>query len=183
MPPKQRKICVMGFRAVGKSTITIQFVESHSPETYNPTIENTYKKLIKHQGQEYATEIIDTAGQDEYSILNNKYSIGIHGYILVYSVTSRSSLETIKALNDKILNSLGTEKIPRVLVGNKSDLVNERVISKEEAQNLANEWDCAFVECSGKNNENVEEVFRQILNEVGKSQQTEAPQKEGCIIM
>ncbi|KYQ96753.1 hypothetical protein DLAC_11571 [Tieghemostelium lacteum] len=183
MAPKQRKICLMGFRAVGKSTITIQFVENHCPETYNPTIEGTYQKIIKHRGQDFSTEIIDTAGQDEFSILQKQYSIGIHGYILVYSVTSKASLDVVKVLNDKILNSLGTEKIPRVLVGNKSDLENERVISKEEGQSLANQWECAFVECSGKNNDNVEEIFKQILNEVDKNQQPDTPQKESCILM
>ncbi|EGG21113.1 Ras GTPase [Cavenderia fasciculata] len=181
MPVKQRKICVMGFRAVGKSTITIQYVDNHCPETYNPTIENTFQKVIKHNGNEYSTEIIDTAGQDEYSILQKQYTIGIHGYILVYSVTSASSLEVVKVLNDKILNALGTEKIPRVLVGNKRDLENERVISKEGGQSLANEWECAFVECSGKNNSNVDEVFKQILAEIDKSQLPEQPQKEGFL--
>ncbi|GAM18428.1 hypothetical protein SAMD00019534_016030 [Acytostelium subglobosum LB1] len=184
MPPTKRKICVMGFRAVGKSTITLQYVDKNCPDTYNPTIENTFQKVIKLQSnKEYATEIIDTAGQDEYSILQKQYSIGIHGYILVYSVTSASSLDVIKVLNDKILNALGTEKIPRVLVGNKSDLEGERQISKEQGQSLANEWDCAFVECSGKNNVNVEEVFKQILMEIDKSQQPEAPQSSGCILM
>ncbi|KAN0022839.1 hypothetical protein ACTFIV_001992 [Dictyostelium citrinum] len=183
-PQKHRKICVMGSRAVGKSTITMQFVESHCPDSYHPTIENTYQKIIRHQGQEYSVEIIDTAGQDEYSILQKQYSIGIHGYILVYSVTSVSSLEVIKVLNDKILSSLGAEKIPRVLVGNKSDLDNERNISRDQGIQLANEWECAFVECSGKNNENVEEVFKQILNEVNKgSTGPDPPQKEGCILM
>eukprot|EP01132_Coremiostelium_polycephalum_P004281 gene4281-5355_t len=182
-PLIQRKICLMGYRAVGKSTITNQFVENHCPESYNPTIENTFQKVIKHQGREYSTEIIDTAGQDEFSILQKQYCIGMHGYILVYSVTSTVSLEVVKVLNDKILNSLGTEKIPRVLVGNKSDLENERVISRDEGLSLANKWDCSFVECSGKNNDNVEEVFRQILIEVDKSQQPETPQKEGCILM
>ncbi|EGC39478.1 Ras GTPase [Dictyostelium purpureum] len=185
-PQKHRKICVMGSRAVGKSTITVQFVDNHAPDAYHPTIENTYQKLIKHQGQDYSIEIIDTAGQDEYSILQKQYSIGIHGYILVYSVTSASSLEVVKVLNDKILNSLGMEQIPRVLVGNKSDLTGERNISKEAGQSLANEWECAFIECSGKNNINVEEVFKLILNEVNKGFQppsNDPPPKEGCILM
>ncbi|EFA80430.1 Ras GTPase [Heterostelium album PN500] len=181
-PQTKRKICVMGFRAVGKSTITIQYVDKHCPDTYNPTIENTFQKVIKLGSREYSTEIIDTAGQDEYSILQKQYSVGIHGYILVYSVTSASSLEVVKVLNDKILNALGTEKIPRVLVGNKSDLEGERQISKEEAQSLANKWECAFCECSGKNNVNVEEVFKLMLQEIDKSQQPEQQQNSGLTI-
>ena len=47
----------------GKSSLTVQFVENHFVESYYPTIENTFSKTIKYKGQEYTTEIIDTAGQ------------------------------------------------------------------------------------------------------------------------
>jgi len=185
MPPtqKQRKVVVMGFRAVGKSTITVQFVENHYVDTYNPTIENTFHKLIKHQGEDFLTEIVDTAGQDEFSIFQRRYSVGVDGYILVYSVNSQASLEIVRVINDKILNACGAEKVPRVLVGNKSDLVLERQISKEQGQQLANEWNCAFVECSGKHNENISEIFKQIIIEIEKEQKQPPPKKEGCTTM
>eukprot|EP00026_Physarum_polycephalum_P018113 Phypoly_transcript_19580.p1 GENE.Phypoly_transcript_19580~~Phypoly_transcript_19580.p1 ORF type:complete len:186 (+),score=22.38 Phypoly_transcript_19580:54-611(+) len=185
MPPqKQRKVVVMGFRAVGKSTITVQYVENHFADTYNPTIENTFHKVIKHQGEDYQTEIVDTAGLDEFSIFPQRYCAGVHGYILVYSVTSKSSLEVVRTLNDRILNACGTEKIPRVLVGNKSDLVLERQISREEGQALANEWSCGFVECSGKHNENIAEIFKQIIIEIEKDNLHEPPPKKNdCIMM
>merc|ERR1712098_972962 len=69
--PKQRKIAIVGSRSVGKSSLTVQFVDGHFVESYYPTIENTFSKVIKYKNQEYATEIVDTAGQDEYSILNS----------------------------------------------------------------------------------------------------------------
>jgi hypothetical protein len=50
-------------RALGKSSLTVQFVEHHFVESYYPTIENTFSRIIKHNGQDYATEIVDTAGQ------------------------------------------------------------------------------------------------------------------------
>ncbi|CAG8510261.1 10997_t:CDS:2 [Scutellospora calospora] len=80
--PKPRTIAVLGSRAVGKSSLTIQFVENHFVDSYYPTIENTFNKVIRYRGQEIAAEIIDTAGQDEHSILNSTHAIGIHGYIL-----------------------------------------------------------------------------------------------------
>lgn len=111
--------------STGKSSLTVQFVENHFVESYYPTIENTFSRIIKYKGQEYATEIIDTAGQvgwfprqtsftqtvtdwpqDEYSILNSRHSIGIHGYMLVYSVASKQSFEMIKIIRGKILNHL-----------------------------------------------------------------------------
>uniref|UniRef100_A0A670KBA4 Ras homolog, mTORC1 binding n=1 Tax=Podarcis muralis TaxID=64176 RepID=A0A670KBA4_PODMU len=89
MPPsKSRKIAILGYRSVGKSSLTIQFVEGQFVDSYDPTIENTFTKLITVNGQEYHLQVVDTAGQDEYSIFPQTYSIDINGYILVYSVTS-----------------------------------------------------------------------------------------------
>jgi small GTP-binding protein len=173
----------MGFRAVGKSTITIQFVENHFVDVYNPTIENTFHKTIKYKGTDYVTEILDTAGQDEFSIFQKHYSVGIHGYILVYSVTSRKSLEILKVINEKILNALGTEKVPRVLVGNKTDLHMERKVTKEEVQALATEWGCAFVECSGKHNEHIEDIFTAMIAEIEKDAAPAPTTGTSCIIL
>lgn len=75
-------------------------------ENYYPTIESTFSRTITYKGQEYLTEIVDTAGQDEYSLLNSKHFIGIHGYMLVYSVASRQSFEMVRVIRDKILNHL-----------------------------------------------------------------------------
>jgi len=86
---KKRKIAVLGSRSVGKSSLVIQFTENQFIESYYPTIENTFTKSVSYKGVDYDCDIIDTAGQDEYSILNSKHAIGIHGFVLVYSVTSR----------------------------------------------------------------------------------------------
>ena len=84
----------------------MRYVDGHFVESYYPTIENTFSKEIRYKGQEFATEIVDTAGQDEYSILNSKHFIGIHGYMLVYSVSSLQSFEMVQVIRDKILNHL-----------------------------------------------------------------------------
>lgn len=62
------------------------------------TIESTFTKTLKHRGQEFQTEIVDTAGQDDFSILNSKHAIGMHGYVLVYGANSRQSFEVIKVI-------------------------------------------------------------------------------------
>mmetsp|Transcript_8095 Transcript_8095/g.11143 ORF Transcript_8095/g.11143 Transcript_8095/m.11143 type:complete len:188 (+) Transcript_8095:133-696(+) len=180
-----RKICVMGFRAVGKSSIAVQFVENHFVEQYNPTIENTFHKVVKFGNTDYHTEIVDTAGQDEFSILQKHYSVGVHGYVLVYSVTSNKSLETLRLINDKILNALGTDKVPRVLVANKTDLESDRKVSREKGQALASEWKCAFVECSAKQNDGIDQVFRKIVDEIEKDSNMVIPtQADGkCVIL
>ncbi|KAK9340461.1 small GTPase superfamily [Lipomyces starkeyi] len=181
-PPRPRKIAVVGSRAVGKSSMTVQFVEEHFVESYYPTIENQFSKIIRYKGQDYATEILDTAGQDEFSIMNQKHSIGVHGYVLVYSITSRSSFDMIRVIRDKILNNTGTESIPMVVVGNKSDLGAQRKVETIEGKNLAQEWNCPFVETSARHNANIAKVFELLIGEIEKYQNP-APDSSGkCII-
>ena len=140
---------------MGKSSVTIQFVDGHFVDSYNPTIENTFQKVITVKGEDFDTQIVDTAGQDDYSIFQSRFYMGVHGYVLVYSVNSRTSLEMCRVLNEKIINAHGTENVPRVLAGNKSDLVYDRQITTEEGRKLAEEWGCVFIECSAKHNDNI----------------------------
>lgn len=63
---KQRKVALMGFRSVGKSSLAIQFVQGQFVDSYDPTIENTFNKSIKVKNQEFELFVVDTAGQDEY---------------------------------------------------------------------------------------------------------------------
>lgn len=163
-----RRIAVMGFRAVGKSSLTIQFVEHHFVDQYRPTIENTFSTKMKAKGLEFSVKIVDTSGQDEYSIIPNNLGLGMHGYVLVYAVSSRQSFDIVKIIRDKLLNLMGTDTLPMVLVGNKKDLHLERKIAYEEGKKLAEEWCCPFVEASAKQNDEVFSVFSQMLNEIEK---------------
>lgn len=169
----------------GKSSLAVRYVDGHFIESYYPTIENTFSKEIKYKGQEYATEIVDTAGQDEYSILNSKHFIGIHGYMLVYSVASKQSYEMIQVIRDKILNHLGVDWVPLVIVGNKSDLRPEqRQVSLEDGRRLAEKFDCAWTEASARFDTNVARAFELLIGQVEKSQNPNEPQDGGkCTVM
>ncbi|XP_017602259.1 PREDICTED: GTP-binding protein Rheb isoform X2 [Corvus brachyrhynchos] len=148
----------------GKSSLTIQFVEGQFVDSYDPTIENTFTKLITVNGQEYHLQLVDTAGQDEYSIFPQTYSIDINGYILVYSVTS-------------------IKRIPIMLVGNKKDLHMERVISYEEGKALAESWNAAFLESSAKENQTAVDVFKRIILEAEKIDGAASQGKSSCSVM
>jgi Ras family protein len=183
--PKQRKVAIVGSRSVGKSSLTVQFVDGHFVDSYYPTIENTFSKNIKYKGQEYSTEIVDTAGQDEYSILNSKHFIGIHGYMLVYSVSSLPSFEMVQVIREKILNHLGTESVPIVIVGNKSDLRPEqRQVNADDGKRLAGRFNCAWTEASARYNENVANAFELLIGEIERSQNPGEPPRSGnCSLM
>jgi len=182
---RKRKIAVLGSRSVGKSSLVIQFIENHFVESYYPTIEATFSKSVNYKGVEYECDIIDTAGQDEYSLLNSKHAIGIHGYVLVYSVASQKSFEMIQIIRDKIIEFCGTEDIPCVIVGSKIDLEASRQIKAEDGMKLAKSTNAAWVETSAKNNVNVGKVFElclaEIENRVPTNGDPESPSK--CAIM
>jgi Ras family protein len=129
VPPRQRKIALLGSRSVGKSSLAVQFCDEHFVDSYYPTIEEQFSKEFKYKGKEYLLEIQDTAGHDEFSILNPKYAIGVNGYIIVYSVASRASFEMVPIIRDKILSYSSVEKVPLCIVGNKSDLEVQRCVS------------------------------------------------------
>ena len=182
---KQRKIAIVGSRAVGKSSLTVQYCEGHFVESYYPTIENTFSHEILYKSQTFLTEIIDTAGQDEYSILNSKHFIGIHGYMIVYSVASRPSFELVEVIRDKILNHLGADAVPLMVVGNKTDMRKEaRTVSVEEGRELGRRFGCGWVECSAKEGTNVGRAFEMMIAEVEKGAEPDKPAGGGkCVVM
>ncbi|KAI4826968.1 hypothetical protein KUCAC02_030398, partial [Chaenocephalus aceratus] len=180
--PKHRKIAVIGYRSVGKSSLTIQFVEGQFVDSYDPTIENTFNKLVNVNGQDFNLQLVDTAGQDEYSIFHQSHSMDIHGYVLVYAVTSNKSFEVVQVLHDKLLDMVGKIQVPTVLVGNKKDLHMERVIKPEEGKKLADSWGAAFIESSAKENETAVEVFKRIILEMEKADGNGPPEEKKCAI-
>ena len=97
------------------------------------------------------------------------------GFILVYAINLRATFEELeKSFIEKFERIKGdVRKVPLVLVGNKCDLEDERVIDKEEAETRARAWGCEFLECSAKTNINVESAFHEVIRQVKKS---EAPQ-------
>jgi len=181
MPAKQRKIAVMGYRSVGKSSLSIQFVEGQFVDSYDPTIENTFTKSTRVNSQEYEIKLIDTAGQDEYSILPLQYSIDVHGYVLVYSITSLKSFEVVKTIYEKLMDVTGKVHLPIVLVGNKTDLHLERTISVEEGRKLAENWNAIFLETSAKQNASVSDIFHNLVGEIEKADGN-SNEKSGCAL-
>ncbi|RXG52425.1 GTP-binding protein Rheb [Armadillidium vulgare] len=163
-PPKTRRVAVMGYTSVGKSTLCIQFIEGHFVDNYDPTIENTFNKV---NGQEFGLELIDTAGQDEFSIFPNHYAMDIQGYILVYSITSAASFDAVQSIYEKIVD-LGKVNVPIVLVGNKTDLQMERAVSTESGRKKAEQWNAVFIETTAKQHESVNEIFSKIILEIEK---------------
>ncbi|KAK7014483.1 hypothetical protein VNI00_019326 [Paramarasmius palmivorus] len=125
-------------------------------QTYDPTIEDSYRKQTVLDGRMCYIEIIDTAGQEEYSALRDLWIRQAEGFVLVYSVASRDSFDRIEGFR----RSLYSVKRPIfALAGNQADRVNEREVSQVDGEDLARNYGCEYVETSAKTGENVEDVF------------------------
>ncbi|GMT20122.1 hypothetical protein PFISCL1PPCAC_11419 [Pristionchus fissidentatus] len=146
-----RKIAIMGYPCVGKSSITLRFINGNFPEAYDTTIEDRHDKPYSWKGREYALRITDTAGQQEFTIFPRSCSIDVDGFILVYAIDDRKSFEIIQTIHDKIVECVGDMNVPIVVVGNKLDLQYQgRVVTREEGETLAKKWKANFVEISAR---------------------------------
>ncbi|VVT49921.1 uncharacterized protein SAPINGB_P002510 [Magnusiomyces paraingens] len=155
------KIIVLGDGGVGKTALTIQLCMNHFVETYDPTIEDSYRKQVVIDDDPATLEVLDTAGQEEYTALRDQWIREGEGFILVYSITSRSSFTRIKTFFNQIQRvKEDAEPYSVVIVGNKSDRNDEREVSTQEGEVLAKELgDIPFFESSAKYNINTETAF------------------------
>ena len=86
------------------------------------------------------------------------------GFVLVYSITAQSTFNDLQDLREQILRVKDTDDVPMVLVGNKCDLEDERVVGKDQGVNLARQFNCAFMETSAKAKINVNDVSSRLFN-------------------
>jgi len=177
------RLVVVGGGGVGKSALTIQLIQQHFIEEYDPTIEDSYRKQVQIDGETALLDILDTAGQDDYSAMRDQYMRSGEGFFLVYTVISRSSFEEITKFKDQILRAKDKPKVPLVLIGNKCDLETERQVSKTEGQDLAKHFNCPFFETSAKTRVNVDDSFYELVREIRRyragSQKKVQPSQNG----
>jgi len=163
MSQDSTKIVVLGSGGVGKSAITVQFVQGIFVEKYDPTIEDSYRKMVEVDGNQFMLEILDTAGTEQFTAMRDLYMKNGQGFVLAYSIIAQSTFNDIPELRDQIVRVKDTESIPTVLVGNKCDLADQRVITTEQGEALASKFNARFIEASAKTKINVEEIFHTLV--------------------
>ncbi|KAK6059871.1 Ras family protein [Cooperia oncophora] len=146
---REYKIVVLGSGGVGKSALTVQFVQGIFVEKYDPTIEDSYRK-------------------EQFTAMRDLYMKNGQGFVLVYSITAQSTFNDLMDLRDQILRVKDTDEVPMILVGNKCDLEDERVVGKDQGQNLARQFGSAFLETSAKAKINVSEVFYDLIRQINR---------------
>ena len=158
------RVVVFGAGGVGKSSLVLRFVRGTFRESYIPTIEDTYRQVISCNKQVCTLQITDTTGSHQFPAMQRLSISKGHAFILVYSITSRQSLEELRPIFAEILDIKGdVETIPVMLVGNKCDESSGREVTLTSGQALAKQWNCAFMETSAKTSHNVKELFQELL--------------------
>jgi Ras-related protein Rab-1A len=180
------KLLLIGDSGVGKSCLLLRFADDTYTESYISTIVVDFKiRTIELDGKTVKLQIWDTAGQERFRTITSSYYRGAHGIIVVYDVTDAESFANVKQWLGEI-DRYAAENVNKLLVGNKSDLVNKKVVEYTAAKEFADSLAIPFLETSAKNSTNVEEAFltmaRQIKMRIGNqtagaNQKKDAPVK------
>uniref|UniRef100_A0A670YIE7 RHEB like 1 n=1 Tax=Pseudonaja textilis TaxID=8673 RepID=A0A670YIE7_PSETE len=149
------------------TSLAHQFIDGEFLECYDPTVESTYNKMLMVGKDEFHLQLVDTAGQDEYTILPHSFIIGIHGYVLVYSVTSLRSFQVVKSLHSKLHESRGK---------------TSRQVKTDEGRKLADSWGAVFLESSAKENQMTQGIFTKVIEEIDRVDNSYGEQRN-CTIM
>ncbi|KAG1725988.1 small GTPase superfamily [Suillus lakei] len=156
------RIVMLGDGGVGKTALAVQFTSNCFVRDYDPTIEDSYRKQLIVDNKRSCIEIIDTAGQEEYANLRDQWVREGQGFILVYSITARSSFERLEAFRQSLVK-VKRQKPIFILVANKCDVTYQREVSCEEGIALARTFGCKFLETSARTAYNVELLFAHIV--------------------
>ncbi|KAK0666302.1 ras family-domain-containing protein [Cercophora samala] len=166
-PVREYHVVVLGAGGVGKSCLTAQFVHNEWIESYDPTIEDSYRTQVSVDGRQVVLEILDTAGTDQFVAMRDLFLKSGQGFLLVFSIASRSSFDELATLREEILRIKDDDMIPIVMVGNKADLEDQRAVDRARAFSVSRSWNAPYYESSARTRTNVDEVFidlcRQLL--------------------
>jgi len=178
------KLIVLGNGGVGKSAITLRFVQDIFEENYVPTIEDAYRNIKDIDGRPIRLEIIDTAGTEQFRAMRDIYMKDGDGYILVYDITDEVSFEEIKQLQVKIIRTreeLSETETAIIVVGNKADLESSRSVPKTSGQAFAIANGCEFIESSAKSDLNIDAIFTNLVREIKRlSAKNKVANEQGC---
>ncbi|XP_072027073.1 ras-related protein Rab-10-like isoform X2 [Amphiura filiformis] len=170
------KVVVIGDSDVGKSATVARFVTNTDPtmRPYHATIGIDFKiKTVELQGKKIKLQIWDTAGQERFHTITTSYYRGAMGIMLVYDITQEKTFDNIaKWLRN--IQEHANEDVEKMLLGNKCDMEDKRMISKERGEAISRENGIKFLETSAKANINVEKAFMTLAEDILKKY----PQKD-----
>eukprot|EP00731_Ephydatia_muelleri_P018920 Em0011g960a len=160
------KVLIVGNSAVGKTAFLVRYCD----ETFLPAFVSTVgidfkvKTLIRND-KRVKLQIWDTAGQERYRTITTAYYRGAMGFIIMFDLTNEDSFLAVKKWTTQI-QDLSWEKARTILVGNKCDLASSRVVTNEQATELAQTLGVKYFETSAKDDINVKQTFDALVDEI-----------------
>ena len=194
------KVLLFGNSNVGKSSLFLRFVDDIWNDTFVPTIGVDFKiKTFDIDEKKIKMQIWDTAGQERFKNIIASYYRGAHGILLIYDVTDKDSFKNLSNWLIEIEKN-ASKNVLKVLIGNKNDLEDKRVITYNQGKEFADTYGLKFIETSAKKNLNVNEAFETLGRElmqasedkritkqrqnkkisVAKAQDLNTEKKDGC---
>lgn len=163
------KLLLIGNSGVGKSCLLLRFSDDTYTNDYISTIGVDFKiKTIELDGKTVKLQIWDTAGQERFRTITSSYYRGSHGIIIVYDVTDQDSFDSVKMWLQEI-DRYATSTVLKLLVGNKCDLNDKRVVDYDTAKEFAEANQMPFLETSALDSTNVEEAFLTMARQIKES--------------
>ena len=160
------KVLLIGNSNVGKSSLFLKFVDDIWNDTFVPTIGVDFKiKTFEIDSSKIKMQIWDTAGQERFKNIIASYYRGAHGILLLYDVTDKDSFKNLSNWLIEIEKN-SSKNVIKVLIGNKTDLEDKRVISQNQGKDFADTYGLKFIETSVKKNINVKEAFETLGREL-----------------
>ncbi len=152
------KSVVVGDGGSGKTAVVVRFSQGFFQENYKLTIGVEFAvKTIHINNYNVKLQIWDTGGQERFRYVRPLYYKGSMGCIILFDLTNRESFDHVPKWLEEVKKESGN--IPILLVGNKSDLINERTVSLEEAKQISKDLNMFYIESSAKNGKGVGDVF------------------------
>ena len=163
------KILLLGDSNVGKTLLIGKFIKDDFSENTLNTIGLDLKcKSLILEDKKINVQLWDTAGQEKYKSMTTSYYRGVNIIIVVFDVTKQESFNHVKNWIADI-DKFARPNVMKILVGNKIDLINERVISNEEGKKLSQQFKIKFFETSAKSSEGVKEMFESVCKDYTKN--------------
>jgi len=162
------KLLLIGDSGVGKSCLLLRFSDDSFTPSFITTIGIDFKiRTIELDGKRIKLQIWDTAGQERFRTITTAYYRGAMGILLVYDVTDQKSFDNIRNWIRNI-DQHASEGVNKILIGNKCDMVDRRVVEPEKGAELAKEYGIKFLETSAKTSVNVEQAFIELARDIKK---------------
>ena len=160
------KLLILGDSAVGKTNFLCKLTENKFNQNYMASTAIDIKNTsIKINGKNIKLQIWDTAGQEKYRALTRSFLIKAQGILALYDITNHTSFDNLQSWLTLIKEECYVD-IPVIIVGNKMDLEEKRIVNKEEASEYAKKENVEFIETSSKTGENVEKTLYMLTEKV-----------------